>query len=158
MFKIIYVCLIIVTLMLSACNGLSTKQISDTNVETNISDPEMQNDFFGVLDTLKNVQPGTAGSSLKIASASYKLINACKSRLPLDKIASEWINKQDKQDFSNINEAFTSVYDSIDQFRDSENIKGVLADVGIVLPNDTDFNILVDEAKKVLKVVIDATK
>lgn len=120
--------------------------------------PEGQNEFFEVLDALKNVHPGTAGSSLKVASAAYKFLNNCRVKLPFDLMASEWVKKQDKSKFSDINESFTFVYESLDQFKDSSMVKGLLSDVGVSLPDGVSFDGIIDEAKKVLQVVIDATK
>lgn len=131
-----------------------------TNEKERVSDEveDSQNEFFKMLDALKNVHPGTAGSSLKVASAAYKFLNNCRVRLPFDIMAGEWVKKQDKADFADINESFQFVYESVDQFKDLSKIKGLLSDVGIELPDDATFDGIIDEAKKVLKVVIDATK
>ncbi|MCQ2609962.1 MAG: hypothetical protein MJ151_04145, partial [Lachnospiraceae bacterium] len=93
-------------------------QSNSENVENNAENND--NDFFSVLDAIKGVHPGTAGSSLKVMYAAYNFLNSVKAKLPFDKMASDWIERQDKKDYADINESYSFVYDSLDNFKNSD--------------------------------------
>lgn len=134
--------------------------VQETNIsEESVAETENQenNDFYGVLDAIKEVHPGTAGSSLKVMYAAYKFLNSCKVRLPFDKIAADWVEKQKKEDYSDINESFNFVFESLDNFK-GDKIKDLLKDAGIELPNGVSFEGIIEEAKQVLNVIIEKTK
>ena len=156
-----------------SCSGNNKKEepIPDTTVAmtTNVESTQtnetiengvenIENEFFTLLDDIKNVHPGTAGCSIQVLIVGARLLNACKLKLPVDYIASAWVDKQDTESYADINESFNFVLENIDNLDDPTSIE-IIKENGMQDEYTGPWDQMVKNiAKVVLNVVIDKTK
>lgn len=162
--KKILILLLCILLMFNCFSCIKTindnedKIINETIIETINEVIEYENnELFDVLDYIKGVHPGTAGSSLQVLSGAAKLMNVCKSKMALEPMVNAWVEKQDKGDYSNINESFSFMLENLKSLRDGDIEKAMDENdfkdyVGVFDEN------LCDKAVSLVRIVIDATK
>ena len=149
---------LLVIFILVACIKSNDIEINNENItETSNETIEFENnELFDVLDYIKGVHPGTAGSSMQALSGCAKLMSVCKSKMALELMVNAWIEKQDKSEFSNINESFSFILENLELLLDGE-AKDVMNEDDV---QDYVGNIdktLCEKAVSLVKIIINAT-
>lgn len=147
-----------VIFILVACNKLNDVEINNENI-TEASNETIEfenNELFDVLDYIKGVHPGTAGSSMQALSGCAKLMSVCKSKMALELMVNAWIEKQDKSEFSNINESFSFILENLELLLDGE-AEDVMNKDDVKDYVGTFDKTLCEKAISLVKIIINAT-
>lgn len=150
---------LLVIFILVACIKSDDAEINYENI-TEASNETIEfenNELFDVLDYIKGVHPGTAGSSMQALSGCAKLMNVCKSKMALELIVNAWIEKQDKSDFSNINDSFSFILENLELLLDGDADDVMNGDDVQDYVGNID-KALCEKAISLVKIVINATR